>query len=73
MGTPLLQLEDFAWSGLDTFVFSFLVSKYYPIFVSLCRKRNIALAVMGVLVAACVAATMGLIGYYGAPLHQYQQ
>lgn len=40
--------------------------------IILYRSRAFGLAIIGVIVAACVATTMGLIGYYGLPVHFWQ-
>ncbi|OQV21570.1 putative Nose resistant to fluoxetine protein 6 [Hypsibius exemplaris] len=44
-----------------------------PLIIYVLYKNRIAgMAVIGALIVACVAATMSLIGYYGLPIHHWQ-
>ena len=40
--------------------------------IRILRSRAAGIAIIGVIITACVAITMGLIGYYGLPIHFWQ-
>lgn len=40
--------------------------------IILYKSRAAGIAIIGVIITACVAITMGLIGYYGLPIHFWQ-
>ncbi|GAU88231.1 hypothetical protein RvY_00971 [Ramazzottius varieornatus] len=45
-----------------------------PILVFILYKSRVAgMAIIGVIITACIATTMGIIGYYGLPIHFWQE